>query len=289
MENNIKSMTGFGKGVREMNGKRITVEIRSLNSKQLDLNVKLPSSYRDNEFVVRSMVSKALVRGKVDVYINTELIGEKKCMPINVEVINEYYRQFKECNIDFTNADFLQTITRLPEVLLSERNDVTEDEVVMLMEAIEQAIINIDDFRVKEGEVLIKDMLERITNIEILKNEILSYEGERMETVRTRLREGLDKLKVSVDENRFEQELIYYLEKLDITEEKVRLQNHLEYFRNVCKNEPEVGRKLGFITQEIGREINTTGSKSNHTLMQQCVVKMKDELEKIKEQALNIL
>lgn len=289
MGKNIKSMTGFGKGVCELDGKRVTVEIRSLNSKQLDLNLKLPSSYRDNEFALRSLISKALVRGKVDVYINTELIGSKKCLPLNVEVINEYYAQFQKCAIDFTHADFLQTIMRMPEVLLSENNEVGEDEIAVLFAATQQAIDNMDEFRTQEGEVMINDILERINNIERLKNELLSYEGERMETVKARLRENLDKLKQSVDENRFEQELIYYLEKLDITEEKVRLQNHLDYFRAVCGEEQEVGRKIGFITQEIGREINTTGSKSNHTQMQQCVVKMKDELEKIKEQSLNIL
>lgn len=289
MEKNIKSMTGFGKGVCELDGKRITVEIRSLNSKQLDLSVKIPTSYRDSEFAIRSLVSKALVRGKVDVYVNTELLGGKRCMPINTEVMREYYEQIKQSGLNFDNSDFLQTIMRLPEVIMTERNDVTEEETAALFTATQQAIGAIDEFRLQEGEVLIQDMLKRITNIENLKIELLSYERERMETVRTRLRDGLDKLKVTVDENRFEQELIYYLEKLDITEEKVRLQNHLDYFRAVCCEEQEVGRKIGFITQEIGREINTTGSKSNHSQMQQCVVKMKDELEKIKEQSLNIL
>lgn len=289
MGRNIKSMTGFGKGVCELEGKRITVEIRSLNSKQLDLSVKIPTSYRDSEFALRSLLSKALMRGKVDVYVNTEFLGGKKCMPINIEVMREYYEQISASGLNFGNSDFLQTVMRLPEVIMTERNEVTKQETEALFSATQKAISAIDEFRVQEGEVLITDMLERITNIENLKNEILSYEGERMETVRSRLRDGLDKLKVSVDENRFEQELIYYLEKLDITEEKVRLQNHLDYFRSVCSEEQEVGRKIGFITQEIGREINTTGSKSNHTQMQQCVVKMKDELEKIKEQSLNIL
>lgn len=289
MGRNIKSMTGFGKGVTELNGKRVTVEIRSLNSKQLDLSVKIPTSYRDSEFAIRTLVSKALIRGKVDVYVNTELLGGKKCMPIHVEVMKEYYDQIKQSGLDFGNADFLQTIMRLPEVIMTDRNEVTEEETEGLLKATQQAIDAINQFRTQEGEVLIKDMLERITTIETLKNELLSYEGERMETVRARLRDGLDKLNATIDENRFEQELIYYLEKLDITEEKVRLQNHLDYFRAVCEEEQEVGRKIGFITQEIGREINTTGSKSNHSQMQQCVVKMKDELEKIKEQSLNIL
>lgn len=286
---NIKSMTGFGKGVREIDGKRITVEIRSLNSKQLDLNVKLPTSYRDSEFEIRSIISKALVRGKVDVYINLELIGGKKSLPINVEVVNEYYSQLKGCSIDMSGADYLQTIMRLPEVLMTDRNEAGEQEVVLLFEAVDEAIVNINAFREQEGSVMINDILNRITKIESLKVELLSHEGERMETVKSRLRDSLDKLKQTVDENRFEQELIYYLEKLDITEEKVRLQNHLDYFREVCREEEGVGRKIGFITQEIGREINTTGSKSNHTQMQQIVVQMKDELEKIKEQSLNIL
>lgn len=289
MGKNIKSMTGFGKGVSELDGKRITVEIRSLNSKQLDLNVKLPSSYRDSEFAIRTVISKALVRGKVDVFVNTELLGGKKCMPINIEVVNEYYDQLKSCNIDFSNGDFLQTIMRMPETILSERNEVSEEETAALFTATQQAMEAIDNFRVQEGEVMMKDILNRINKIETLKTELLSYEGERMQTVKSRLRESLDKLSQSVDENRFEQELIYYLEKLDITEEKVRLQQHLDYFRTVCGEEEEIGRKIGFITQEIGREINTTGSKSNHAQMQQCVVKMKDELEKIKEQSLNIL
>lgn len=282
-------MTGFGKGVREIDGKRITVEIRSLNSKQLDLNVKLPTSYRDSEFEIRSIISKALVRGKVDVYINLELIGGKKSLPINVEVVNEYYSQLKGCSIDMSGADYLQTIMRLPEVLMTDRNEAGEQEVVLLFEAVDEAIVNINAFREQEGSVMINDILNRITKIESLKVELLSHEGERMETVKSRLRDSLDKLKQTVDENRFEQELIYYLEKLDITEEKVRLQNHLDYFREVCREEEGVGRKIGFITQEIGREINTTGSKSNHTQMQQIVVQMKDELEKIKEQSLNIL
>ena len=289
MKNNIKSMTGFGKGVRELDGKRITVEIRSLNSKQLDMSVKLPSSYREKEFEIRSMISKSLIRGKVDVYINVELIGGKKSLLINKEVVNEYYNQLKGCNIEFNNADFLQTIIRLPEVLMTEKNEIDANELKLLVDATNEAITNINAFRVQEGNVMINDILSRIDKIESLKNELLSHEGERIVIVKTRLRESLDKLKQTVDENRFEQELIYYLEKLDITEEKVRLQNHLDYFHAVCKEEEAVGRKIGFITQEIGREINTTGSKSNHTQMQQIVVKMKDELEKIKEQSLNIL
>ena len=289
MKNNIKSMTGFGKGVRELDGKRITVELRSLNSKQLDLNVKLPSSYRDKEFEIRSMISKTLMRGKVDVYINVELIGGKKSLLINKDVVNEYYNQLKQCDIEFNSADFLQTIMRLPEVLMTEKNEVDENELQLLLGATNEAIANIDAFRIQEGNVMINDILQRIDNIETLKTELISHEGARIEIVKSRLRESLDKLKQTVDENRFEQELIYYLEKLDITEEKVRLQNHLDYFRTVCNEEEGVGRKIGFITQEIGREINTTGSKSNHTQMQQIVVKMKDELEKIKEQSLNIL
>lgn len=282
-------MTGFGKGERELNGKRITVEIRSLNSKQLDLNSKIPSYYRESEFEVRSMISKALVRGKVDVYVNFELLGGKKSLTINKDVINEYYNQLKECDIEFNNADFLQTIMRLPEILMTEKNEITEDEKNLLLEATKEAIENIGTFRRQEGLVMITDILNHIDNIERLKAELLIFDETRIETIKKRIHDSLERLNLSIDESRFEQELIYYLEKLDINEEKIRLQSHLDYFRAVCQEEEGVGRKIGFITQEIGREINTMGSKSNNTQMQQIVVRMKDELEKVKEQSLNIL
>lgn len=290
MELRIKSMTGYGKGVCELVDKKVTVEIRTLNSKQIDLNLKMPAMFRDSDINLRSLLAKGLERGKADIYVNVEYINGKKSPLINTDVVNDYYNQLKELNIEFSGADFLQTIMRLPEVMQTEvKAETTPEDTAALFAAANEAIKNINAFREQEGKVMIADILDRITNIENLKTEILQYDTERTEAIRNRIREAIDKLGVTVDENRFEQEMIFYLEKLDITEEKVRLQNHLDYFRSVCETEENVGRKLGFIAQEIGREINTTGSKSNHTQMQQIVVRMKDELEKIKEQSLNIL
>lgn len=289
MTNKIQSMTGFGKGTAEIGDKKITVEIRTLNSKQLDLNLKMPSSYRESEVLVRQLLAKGLVRGKADVYVSVEYTGGKKSLPINTDVVNDYYRQMKTLDINLTGADYLQAIMRLPEVLMTEKMEVLEGEPEALLAAVTMAVEALNEFRIQEGQVMIKDILARIDNIERFKDELLSYEPERTETVRQRINDSIEKLKINIDQNRFEQEMIFYLEKLDITEEKVRLQNHLDYFRTVCATEEAVGRKLGFITQEIGREINTTGSKSNHAAMQQLVVRMKDELEKIKEQSLNIL
>ncbi len=285
----IKSMTGFGKGVAEIADKKITVEIRTLNSKQLDLNVKLPAVYRESEMPFRAALAKAIIRGKADVYVNIESVGDKKYPTINSEAAEFYYRQLKGLNIDHTGADYLQTVMRMPEVLTQEVSAVSENEKEALFTALSRAVEALDSFREQEGVVLLVDVLEHIDEIERLSEELLQYENERVETVKKRLKEALDKLSVQTDEGRFEQELIFYIEKFDITEEKVRLKNHLNYFREVCGSESEIGRKIGFITQEIGREINTTGSKSNHSQMQQIVVRMKDELEKIKEQSLNIL
>ncbi len=286
---NIKSMTGYGKGVCEIKDKKIIVEIRTLNSKQLDLNVKLPAIYRESEIALRATIAKGVIRGKADIFITTETNEENRYPKINSEAAEVYYKQLSALNIDLSGTDYLQTIMRMPEVMKQETVEVTAEERDAIFSATEQAIISLNSFREQEGCVMISDILQRIDNIEQLKNELLQYEGERVETVKKRLREALDKLSVTTDENRFEQELIFYIEKFDITEEKVRLQNHLNYFREVCAFESEVGRKIGFISQEIGREINTTGSKANHSQMQQLVVKMKDELEKIKEQSLNIL
>ncbi len=282
-------MTGFGKGFCQTEDTRITIEVRTLNSKQLDMNLKLPNTYRESEIALRNILTKGIIRGKADIYVSIEFIGAKKFPTINSEAAEVYYKQLKGLNIDLTNADYLQTIMRMPEVMQQEVLEITNEEREALISATNDAITALNSFREQEGKVLIKDILHRIDTIESLKNELLQYEGERIETVKKRLRDAMDKLEATIDENRFEQELIFYLEKFDITEEKVRLQNHLDYFREVCKNESDVGRKIGFISQEIGREINTTGSKSNHSHMQQIVVKMKDELEKIKEQSLNIL
>ena len=287
---NIKSMTGYGKAIGQTAEKRITVEIKSLNSKQLDLNVKLPSLYREKEFEIRSRIAKAVIRGKVDVYISTESVGGKKAAPINLSACQGYIEQLRKLGIDENHADYLQTIISLPDVLQTEKEEVTEAEWNTLLRTIDEALDQFDRFRVQEGKTMLGDLLKRVEIIEKLKTDLNRYDKERIETIRTRIRENIEKLGIdSIDNNRFEQELIYYIEKLDINEEKVRLQNHLDYFRSVCAEESEAGRKLGFIAQEMGREINTTGSKSNNAEMQKLVVGMKDELEKIKEQSLNIL
>lgn len=290
MHNNIKSMTGYGKGVAEYGNKRITVEIRSLNGKQMDCSLKMPSIYRDKEFEMRGRLSKELVRGKVDAFVNTELLDEKRILPVNKEVFQDYYEQLSEINPEMNqNADFIRAILQLPGALQTERKDVEPGEWKALDTAFEAALKGIDEFRMQEGNVIITDILKRIEIIRSLKNSLEPFENERVEIIRKRIRENMEKIVTDYDNNRFEQEMIYYLEKLDVTEEKVRLENHLNYFIEICRTEDNVGRKLGFVAQEIGREINTLGSKSNNSDMQKIVVNMKDELEKIKEQSLNVL
>lgn len=290
MYRNIKSMTGYGKGVVEFNNRRISVEVKSLNSKQLDCSLKMPAIYRDKEFEIRSKITKALVRGKVEVYINIELLDQKQALPINKELFEDYYLQLSSISSDINrNADFMQAILTLPGVLQNDRKDVEDAEWEALDKAVNIAIEEIDKFRIQEGNILIRDMLKRISIIRTLKTSVEPFEKERIELIKRRIRENMEKLVGDFDNNRLEQEMIYYIEKLDITEEKVRLENHLNYFENICSGEDNVGRKLGFVAQEIGREINTMGSKSNNSDMQKIVVGMKDELEKIKEQSLNIL
>lgn len=290
---NIKSMTGYGKGEKITGEKKITVEIRTLNSKQMDLSIKLPSIYREREFEIRNNITKALLRGKTDVFINVELINNKKSTPINADIFKSYYDQIEsissQLGFDLKEHGIANYILRLPDVLQCEKAEVPEEEWNALMEAVQEAIGQTDKFRLQEGTTLIGDILKRIDKIEKLKNDIIPYEKERIELIRNRIRENIETMKIPVDENRFEQEIIYYLEKLDITEEKVRMQNHINYFREVCEKEEAPGRKLGFIAQELGREINTTGSKANNSDIQKLVVGMKDELEKIKEQSLNLL
>lgn len=290
MYRNIKSMTGYGKGVVEVSNKRISVEVKSLNSKQLDCSVKIPATYRDKEFDIRSKVSKTLVRGKVEVYINVELIDQKQTLPINTELFREYLNQLYAIDTRINvNADFVQAIITLPGVLQTEKKDVEQEEWNALDKAVDTAICEMDKFRVQEGNILINDIISHIDTIGRLKGLVEPFENERIEAIKKRIRENMEKMVVEFDNSRFEQEMIYYIEKLDITEEKVRLENHLNYFKAICREEDNVGRKLGFVAQEIGREINTMGSKSNNSQMQKIVVEMKDELEKIKEQSLNIL
>jgi uncharacterized protein (TIGR00255 family) len=285
----IQSMTGFGKATLQLPTKKITAEVKSLNSKGLDLNTRMPSVFREMELGLRNKISQRLERGKVDFSLYVEVTGEETTSKINVPIVKSYINQMKVLISNADETELLKMAVRMPDALKTEREEIDENEWKQIQTVIDEALENIANFRKDEGASLEKEFQLRIANINNLMNEAVSYDAERVETVKTRLRTALDELKVNVDENRFEQELIFYLEKYDITEEKVRLGNHLNYFLETLNGMEANGRKLGFITQEMGREINTMGSKSNHTEMQKLVVMMKDELEKIKEQVLNVL
>ena len=286
-------MTGFGKSEVSLPTKKITVEVRSLNSKQLDLSVKLPGIYRSYEFDIRSKAAAAIVRGKSDISITVENTAVQTSATVNKELFREYLHQVSDA-LAFSGADaaydaILPVVMRMPDVVSTQADDISEEEHAALMQAVDEALAHFSSFREQEGAILIADLLKRVDNIEDYKLQVEPYEQARCETIRNRIREHLAQLQVEVDHNRLEQEMIFYIEKLDITEEKVRLKNHCRYFREVASSEEAAGRKLGFIAQEMGREINTLGSKANEANMQILVVKMKDELEKIKEQSLNIL
>ena len=289
----VKSMTGFGKGEATLKNKKITVEIRSLNSKQLDLSLRLPAVYRQSEYELRNVIARTIQRGKVDVFVSAESQAVETSARINREVFREYLRQMNDtltfAGIDADYDAILPVIMRLPDVVATESEAISEEEHTALIAAAEAAAAQLDAFRAQEGAILIADLLRRVELIEQYRDEVVPFEKARTETVRNRILDNLAKLPVDVDRNRLEQEMIFYLEKLDITEEKVRLTNHCNYFREVAAGEEGAGRKLGFIAQEMGREINTMGSKANESKIQILVVKMKDELEKIKEQVLNIL
>ena len=289
----VKSMTGFGKGEAALRNKKITVEIRSLNSKQLDLSLRLPAVYRQSEYEIRNLIARTIQRGKVDVFVTVESQAVETSARINREVFREYLRQMND-TLSFSGIDagydaILPVIMRLPDVVATEAEAISEEEHAALLAAVEAAAAHLDAFREQEGAILIADLLRRVELIEQYKTEVVPFEKARTETVKARILDNLSKLAVDVDRNRLEQEMIFYLEKLDITEEKVRLTNHCNYFREVASSEEGAGRKLGFIAQEMGREINTMGSKANEPNIQILVVKMKDELEKITEQVLNIL
>ena len=284
----IQSMTGFGKASLQMPNKKITVEIKSLNSKGLDLNVRMPSVFREMELGLRNKIAQKLERGKVDFSLFVEVTGEETSAKINVPIVKAYIKQMREV-VDGDETELLKMAVRMPDALKTEREEIDENDWATIDGVITEALENIVNFRVSEGISLEKEFLIRIGNILSLMNETVALDGERLQTVKDRLHASIEELKVTVDENRFEQELIFYLEKMDITEEKVRLENHLNYFIETLAGTEANGRKLGFITQEMGREINTMGSKSNHAKMQKLVVQMKDELEKIKEQVLNVL
>jgi len=285
----IQSMTGFGKASLQLPTKKITVEVKSLNSKGLDLNTRMPSSYREMELGLRNLLGQKLERGKIDLALYIEVTGEETTSKINVPIVKGYIKQMQAVIPDADATELMKMAVRMPDALKTERDEIDENEWKVIQKVIDEAIENIIKFRIDEGKSLEKEFRLRIQNIMNFMQEAISFEGERIETVKTRMRTTLEELKIEVDENRFEQEMIFYLEKYDITEEKVRLENHLKYFLETIHGSEANGRKLGFITQEIGREINTMGSKSNHAGMQKKVVMMKDELEKIKEQVLNVL
>nr|WP_322624945.1 YicC/YloC family endoribonuclease [uncultured Flavobacterium sp.] len=285
----IQSMTGFGKASLQLPTKKITIEIKSLNSKGLDLNVRMPSALREMELGLRNRIAQKLERGKVDFSLFVEITGEETTSKINVPIVKSYIAQMKDVISDADATELMKMAVRMPDALKTERDEIDENEWAQIETLVDEALVNILSFRTAEGVALEKEFIVRIGNILRLMNETLAYDEERIANVKERLRNSIADLEVNVDENRFEQELIFYLEKLDITEEKVRLENHLNYFLETLAGTEANGRKLGFIGQEMGREINTMGSKSNHAQMQKLVVQMKDELEKIKEQVLNVL
>lgn len=285
----IQSMTGFGKASLQLPTKKITVEIKSLNSKGLDLNTRMPSVFREMELGLRNQLSQKLERGKIDFSLYVEITGEETSSKINVPIVKGYINQMKAVIPNADETELMKMAVRMPDALKTERDEIDENDWKQIQTVIDQSLENMMQFRRDEGVALEKEFLHRIANIMTLMNNAVAYDAERIETVKTRLKTALDELQANVDQNRFEQELIFYLEKYDITEEKVRLENHLNYFIETLAGTEANGRKLGFITQEMGREINTMGSKSNHSEMQKLVVMMKDELEKIKEQVLNVL
>lgn len=285
----IQSMTGFGKASLQLPTKKITVEVKSLNSKGLDLNVRMPSLYREMELGLRNQIALKLERGKVDFSIFIESTSEQTSTKVNVPIVRIYINQLKEVYPEADETELMKMAIRMPDTLKTEREEIDENDWEQIQTVIEEALQNILTFRKDEGESLEKEFQLRIANIRQHMTDALALDPERVQAIKDRLQTAISELQVNVDENRFEQELIYYLEKLDITEEKVRLTNHLDYFLETIDGTEANGRKLGFITQEMGREINTMGSKSNHAQMQKLVVMMKDELEKIKEQVLNVL
>lgn len=288
-------MTGFGKATVESGDRKIIVEVKSLNSKQVDISLRMPNLYKEKEMEIRNIIKNFLERGKIDMTIYFDNADTDKDVSINQSVVEQYFKQMLDVasslGVETNNNEILQTVMRFPETLKQKTEELDEGEWERLKTGIEKALEQIDQFRIQEGRVLIKDILHRIDLIQEFASEVPQYEGRRIEGVRQRL---LEKMKEwneiqNIDQNRLEQEIIYYLEKLDITEEKVRLTNHCKYFIETVEKEEAPGRKLGFIAQEIGREINTMGSKANDHDIQKLVVRMKDELEKIKEQSFNIL
>ncbi|WP_327019052.1 YicC/YloC family endoribonuclease [Croceibacter atlanticus] len=284
----IQSMTGFGKSTLQLPTKKISIEIKSLNSKSLDLNARMPNQYREKELDMRKLIASSLMRGKVDFSLYIETTSDDTTSAINSEVVKSYMQQLKQV-VASDDTELLKMAIKMPDALKTVREEIDETEYDSILNTLKEALVEINRFRTDEGKALEDDFNLRISNIKNLLEEVIKTDPDRINQVKERLRKGIEELKESVDENRFEQELVYYIEKYDITEEKTRLDNHLSYFTETINSADSNGKKLGFISQEIGREINTIGSKSNYAPMQQLVVQMKDELEKIKEQLLNVL
>lgn len=287
-------MTGFGKTEFEVGNKKITLEIKSLNSKQLDINTRIPAMYREKDIEIRRLISEMLTRGKVDFALYLDNLGTESTSRINSAIVKDYYNQLKDVHQELgleINENIMQSIMRLPETVKMVYDELDETEWLMVRENLVKTLDELNRFRDQEGLALKVDIVANIANILDLLAQVEPFENQRMENVKTKIKESLDTLQLngSVDKNRFEQELIYYMEKLDINEEKVRLTNHCSYFTETMNEDEPSGRKLGFIAQEIGREINTLGSKANESNLQRIVVQMKDNLEKIKEQVLNVL
>lgn len=288
----LQSMTGYGKATGTFNGRKVVIEIRALNSKSLDLYLKLPAIYKEKELDLRKLIGTELDRGKIEVIVSIENTGEASNYTINKGLAKKYYQEITSLadELNTNSNELLTAILRMPEVLTSEDSKLTKEDGLFLTEIAAEAIQQLKQFRTQEGASLAEDLITRINAIDELLTQVPAYEQVRIDTIKERMRKSLEELDhANIDENRFEQELIFYIEKLDVTEEKVRLANHLTYFKETLKSEEAVGKKLGFISQEIGREINTLGSKAQHAELQKIVVNMKDNLEKIKEQVLNTL
>jgi len=289
-------MTGFGKAEVMVNGKKIVIEVKSLNSKQLDISaLKMPHIYKEKELEIRNKLSQSIIRGKVDFYVSVEKDASNSAPTINRNVFKSYLEQISSITSEFDmpmqSEPLVQTILKLPEIFNAQADEISDDEWDSLLNCADMAIANLNTFRIQEGKITEQDLVSKVNSIGELLQQVAPFEGERIDTIKNRITENLEKIgnDASVDKNRFEQELIYYMEKFDINEEKVRLTNHCKYFIDTLNDDEPAGRKLGFIAQEMGREINTLGSKANHAEIQKIVVRMKDELEKIKEQLLNVL
>lgn len=286
----LYSMTGFGKATLQLPAKKITIEVKSLNSKQLDMNIRSPLFYKEKESEIRQILAEKLVRGKVDFSFYSEITGAEKAPRINEALVSEYIRQLKNITDKHgVQGDILSAVMRMPDVMQAAEEEVDEEEWTAITATINVAVDQLNKFRSDEGATLKVDLEERLSVIREKLDQVNPFEEDRVKRIREKLSRSLAELAEKPDENRYEQEIIYYLEKLDVTEEKVRLKTHLDYFEELLNEGGAIGKKLGFMSQEMGREINTLGSKANHAGMQKLVVEMKDELEKIKEQVLNIL